>query len=165
MSTPRLMSTTEILTLLANQPEQIGALSADVAQGVLATRPQPDEWSALENLRHLYACEVVWGKRITDMLDQDHPSLRALNPMTWLARTDLSGHTFGSLLEVYCTHRTGLLERLRELPGEDWGRSATFTGGGRPRMLSVHTEADAIARHERTHIRTVRRTLAATVQH
>ncbi len=155
MAKDQLLEIDAILELLERQPVALANLAHACSEGALAAHPVPGQWSILENLHHLFACEVVWGKRITDMLDQDHPTLRANHPMAWLASQDLTGESYGTLVSRFSDHRAALLARLVAIPIPDWQRGATFTGGGKPREYTVHTEADALARHERAHVKTM----------
>lgn len=156
MARVNLLAPVEILDLLERQPSEIRQITAALSEEQLHSG-RDGQWSIRANLEHLYACEVVWGKRIDDMLTLDHPTLRALHPMTWLAEQDLVVETFASLLGRFSEHRTGLLRRLSRIPESDWQRGATFTGGGKPRQYTVHTEADALTRHERAHVKTIQR--------
>ena len=53
------------------------------------------------------------------------------------------------------------MSRLRPLIPEDWLRTATITGAGRPLQGSVLSYADRLARHERPHLKQVQRTAHA----
>jgi hypothetical protein len=91
------------------------------------------------------------------MLAEDHPTMRAVNPRTWLAQTDYRELPFHRSLDAFAAQREGFLLTIAELSTEQWARAGTFTGGGRRRQYSVHSEADGLARHERSHIRQIER--------
>ena len=101
MGSVKIMPPVEILQLLRLNPDILAELAIGIPSDLLGFRPEPDEWSVLENLMHIYSCEVVWGKRITDMINDDHPTLHALNPVTWQKRNDLSGYQFWSLFSKF----------------------------------------------------------------
>ena len=88
------LTTGQILTMLAETPPRIAALAAGLAPVQLRTKPNPDEWSANDVLAHLRACADMWGNCIVAILTQDMPTLRAVNPRTWikngLSRTEIS---------------------------------------------------------------------------
>ena len=82
------LSIEQILSMLAAAPPRLAALTADVAPALLQTRPGPEEWSATEVLAHMRACADMWGNAIMAMLAEDHPTLRAVNPRTWIKQTE-----------------------------------------------------------------------------
>ena len=151
----RIIPHDEIIALLQNSPVVLTEMVAGVPPDLLSLRPEPDEWSVLENVHHMYACEVVWGQRIYDMLEQDHPTLLAVNPKLWQRQNPVGEESFGILFGRFTTHRLTLLETLQALSLDQWNRRATFRGGGKPREYSVHGQADALARHERAHVKTI----------
>src|SRR5487761_1341461 len=57
------LTTEQVLTLLAETPARIAALTADLAPAQLHTPPNHDEWSANDVLAHLRACADVWGNQ------------------------------------------------------------------------------------------------------
>lgn len=147
-----------ILQILADGPTRIEAATSQISAVFLAQPPDPGEWSLLEILAHLKACQDVWGdNRVVRMLREDGPTIRAINPNTWLVRTDYRGRSFANLLGEFASQRTAFLAVLDALPPQGWLRSGSVVGAGRTRVISVHREADALARHERTHVRQLER--------
>ena len=57
-------------------------------QPVCKPGPIPRGWSATEILAHLRSCADVWGDCIAAILAEDRPTLRAINPTTWIDRTN-----------------------------------------------------------------------------
>ena len=143
------------LNLLAATPVRIAALTNGCSAAMLQSAPQPDEWSARDVLAHLRACSDMWGKYINLILNQDHPTFKAVNPTTWIKQTDYPEQEFQASLQAFTSQRNSLLAVLTPLPPEAWTRTATVTGAGRPRERSVHTYAQWLANHERTHIRQI----------
>ena len=144
----------QILTLLTESPPRIAALTAGLAPPRLRAAPN-DEWSANDVLAHLRACADVWGGSIVTMVREDHPTIRAINPRTWIRDTDYLDRAFRPSLRAYTRQRTELLALLEPLSPEDWERGGTFTGAGKPIERTVLSEADAIARHERLHVKQI----------
>jgi hypothetical protein len=67
----------QVLTMLAEAPRRIAALTADLEPAQLHTSPNPNEWSANDVLAHLRACNEVWGGYyIMTILAQDKPRSR-----------------------------------------------------------------------------------------
>src|SRR5260221_1808274 len=115
----------ELLTLLAETPQRLDALTADLAPAQLHTAAYHDEWSANAVLAHLRSCADVWGNCIAAIIDQDKPTLRAIDPRTWIKGTDYLDLEFQPSLRAFATQRADLLAVLKSLPPEGWSRSAT----------------------------------------
>ena len=105
----------QVLTLLAATPPRIAALTAGLPPAHVQTRPTPEEWSANEVLAHLRACADVWGGCIAAMLAQDTPTLRAVDPRTWIRQTDYPEQEFQPSLHAFAMQRTELLAVLEPL--------------------------------------------------
>lgn len=151
----------QILSILEETPPRLAAVTRGVTEEELHSAPEPGEWSVNENLAHLRACADVWGDAIETILVSDRPTLRAVNPTTWIKSTDYPKLAFAPSLGAFKNQRSSLLALLQELPGADWSRSATVVGGGSPLELTVHSYANRLARHERSHWRQVAKTLNA----
>ncbi len=78
----RSLTNEQVLTLLAETPLRIAALTAGLTPAQLHTTPNHDGWSANDVLAHLRACADVWGNCIVTMIAEDTPTLRAVNPRT-----------------------------------------------------------------------------------
>jgi hypothetical protein len=125
-----LLSHDEIVRLLADGPDRIYAAANFFPDDELAQRPAPDEWSPNEILAHLRCCQDVWGDvRVVRMLAEDRPTMRAVNPRTWLAQTDYPQLPFHASLEAFSSQRGRFVTILSDLSPEQWTRSGTFTGG------------------------------------
>ncbi len=91
------------------------------------------------------------------MLAEDHPTLRAVNPTTWIKRTDYPELEFPPSLHAFVTQRADLLAVLEPLPPAGWARAATVTGAGRVLQRTVLSYAAWLARHERPHLKQIAR--------
>ena len=89
------------------------------------------------------------------ILAVDHPTFRAVNPLTWIKKTDYLGLEFKPSLRVFTKQRADLLALLRPLPQRDWSRGATVTGAGAALERTVFFYAAWVARHERPHVKQV----------
>jgi hypothetical protein len=147
----------QVLTLLAETPPRIAAVTAGLAPAQLHTTPSHDGWSANDVLAHLRACADVWGKCIAAMIAEDTPTLRAINPVTWIKKTDYLELEFRPSLRSFTTQRADLLAVLEPLPREGWSRAATVTGAGKVLEWTVLIYAQRLARHERQHVKQVER--------
>ena len=155
------LTSAQVLTLLAATPPNLTALTTGLAPVRLRTAPSPDEWSANEVLAHLRACADVWGGCITAMLAEDRPTLRAINPRTWIKRTDYLDLDFQPSLGAFVTQRAELLAVLNPLPPEGWVRAATVTGAGKVLERTVLGYAQWLAHHERPHVKQIERIVTA----
>lgn len=154
------MATKELddaLRVLVATPRTLDALSADLTSAQLRRPPAEGEWSANDVLAHLRSCADVWGGCIATMLAEDEPTLRAVNPRTWIERTDYPDLDFGLSLRAFTAQRTDLLRVLESLSDDDWARSATVTGAGKPLRRTVWSYTAWLASHERPHVRQIER--------
>jgi len=156
-------SIAHILTLLAAGPAHIAGCTGDLSETQLHSAPGAGEWSANEVLAHLRACADVWGNAIQTMLDQERPTIRAINPRTWIKSTDYPVQEFRPSLRAFTVQRAGLLAVLESLKQGDWSRSAIITGAGKPLERTVQYYAAWMATHERPHLKQIEQ-IAGTLQ-
>jgi hypothetical protein len=159
-----LLTAEQALTMLAATPVRIAGLTAGLTPAQLQTPPQPDEWSANDVLAHLRACADVRGGTILTMIAQDAPTLRAINPRTWIKQTDYLEQDFQPSLHAFTQQRADLLAALQSLPPDGWSRMATMTGAGRPLKRTVLFYAGWLVIHERPHIKQIARIVATILK-
>ncbi len=146
----------EILAILQETPLRLAILSAGLSSAQLRTAPEPGEWTASEVLAHLRACSDVWGDNyIMTILTQDAPTIKAVNPRSWIKNTDYPEQDFRGSLALFTRQREKLLAALEQLGPDDWLRTATLIGAGKPLQQTLISHADGLARHERTHLRQI----------
>lgn len=151
------MTSGQALTLLAETPIRLGALTGGLEPALLRAAPAPGEWSANDVLAHLRACADVWGGAIAAILSEDHPTVRAVNPRAWVAQTDYPDLAFRPSLDAFAAQRAELLALLEPLPPAGWERSATVIGAGKPLERTVLFYARWLAGHERPHVKQIAR--------
>ncbi|HSF83170.1 MAG TPA: DinB family protein [Anaerolineales bacterium] len=147
----------QILSMLAATPSRLAALTEGLPPAKLLASPEPPEWSARDVLAHLRACSDMWGKYILEILSEDMPTIKAVNPTTWIKKTDYREQGFLPSLQAFTSQRADLLAVLKPLAPEAWSRTATVTGAGKPRERTVYTYAQWLANHERSHLKQVER--------
>lgn len=145
------------LSMLAAAPERIAQLTEGLSPEQLRAAPAPGKWSPNDVLAHLRACADVWGGCIARILAEDHPTIRAIDPRTWMASTDYPNLAFADSLHAYTVQRADLMATLEPLTDEQWARLATMTGSGRPIDRTVLSFARRLAIHERPHIKQIGR--------
>ena len=153
----RSLTIEQILTLLAETPPRMAALTAGLEPAQLHTAPNPGEWSANDVLAHLRACADMWGNCIAAIIAEDTPTIRAVNPRTWIKKTDYLELEFQPSLRSFAKQRTALLKVLEPLKPKDWSRTAAVTGAGKPLVRTVYTYAEWLASHERPHVKQIER--------
>ena len=152
----------KILAILKETPPRLAKLTAGLAPAQLHTSASAGEWSVNEVLAHLRACADVWGGYyIMTILSQDKPTIKARNPRKWIENTDYLEQEFQSSLRAFAKQRESLLTVLEPLPLKDWARTNTLIGAGKPLQQTLLSHADGLARHERTHLKQIERTLSA----
>jgi hypothetical protein len=157
----RSLTIEQVLTLLAETPRRLEELTADLAPAQLRSAPNDDEWSANEVLAHLRACADVWGGCIATIITEERPTLRAVNPRTWIHQTDYRELEFQPSLCAFAAQRAALLAVLEPLPPDGWSRTATVTGAGKPLERTVFFYARWLAEHERPHVKQIARLVKA----
>ena len=147
----------QTLTMLAATPSRLADLADGLPPAQLLAPPEPGEWSARDVLAHMRACSDMWGKYIAVILSEDRPTFKAVNPTTWIKKTDYREQGFRPSLQAFTAQRAGLLAVLEPLAPEAWSRMATVTGAGKPRERTVYTYAQWLANHERSHVKQIER--------
>lgn len=110
-------------------------------------------------LAHIRACCDVWGGNIDRILAERHASFPGMNPRTWVARTDYPEWPFAAAFAAFSARRHELLRTLERLTPDEWERSAAVISYGQANERTVRSYASKLAKHERTHVRQIERTL------
>jgi hypothetical protein len=147
----------QVLSVLGQTPQRIGTLTGGLTSAQLLAVPGRDEWSANEVLGHLRACADVWGGCIMTIVSHEAPTLRAVNPRTWIKTTDYLDQAFRPSLGAFTAQRAMLMGTLEPLTSDGWARSARVTGAGTVLELTALDYGQRMARHERSHIRQIER--------
>jgi uncharacterized damage-inducible protein DinB len=158
-----MLSRDEIVQILSRTPERLHELGRRFSPEQLRRGPDEGEWSLNDVLAHLRACADVWEAAIERMLTEDHPTIRAINPRSWIESTDYPDRPFAESRSRFIAQRQAFLQRLERLSDDDWNRSATVTGAGAPLERTVWAYLNRFARHERQHdlqLRSIAVTLA-----
>ena len=154
----------QVLALLEETPTLIAAATKGLTEAQLQRSPERGEWSANEVLAHVRACADVRGEPIRTIVAQDHPTFRAVNPLTWIKKTDYLELEFRPSFKAFAKQRADLLALLELLPRRGWSRGATVTGAGAPLERTVLFYAEWVARHERPHVKQIERIVSALTE-
>jgi hypothetical protein len=147
----------QVLMQLKEQPEVIAALTAGLPRARLHRPSSRSDWSVNDVLAHLRSCADMWGSYMAMIIAEDRPTIRAMNPTTWIKSTNYPELEFAPSFRAFAKQRAELLALLRPLPEAAWSRSATVTGAGRPRERTVLEYARWLANHERSHLKHISR--------
>jgi hypothetical protein len=158
------MTVPQVLEQLRTTPLRLREITTGVPPETLRTPPGPDEWSASDVLAHLRACSDKWGECATRIVQEDHPQLRATNPVVWITKTNYPDLEFGPSLRAFVRQRKALLAVLDQLEDEDWLRTGTLVGAGKPVDLTAHSYAERLARHERSHVKQIAKAVSALTE-
>lgn len=150
----------KILTILKETPTRLKKMTTGLKSAQLHAVPTAGEWSANQVLAHLRACNEVWGGYyIMTILAQDNPTIKAINPRTWIKNTDYLEQDFQSSLRAFTKQRKKLLTVLEPLSAKEWMRTNVLIGAGKPLQQTLISHADGLARHERAHLKQIEQTL------
>ena len=147
----------QVLTLLHATPRRIAELTAGMTPAELRKAPTRGEWSVNDVLAHLRSCADARGEFTRAILAADRPTLRAIDPRTWIEQTDYPDLEFAPSFRSFRRQRLRLLGLLTSLPQASWSRTAIVTGGGPARERTVLFYAQWLARHERPHVKQIAR--------
>jgi DinB family protein len=89
------------------------------------------------------------------------PALRAVNPLTWIEKTDYRSQDFARSLRSFASQRVELLDALRPTPRADWLRTVTVTGAGAPLKRHALFYGRWMAGHERAHLKQIAKMVSA----
>jgi hypothetical protein len=153
----------QILTLLGAPPARIAEFTVGLTEAQLRAAPNPGEWSVNEVLAHLRSCADIWGNCIVTIINQDTPTIRAVNPRTWIKSTNYLDQKFQPSLQAFTVQRAELLAVLEPLQPKIWLRSAEVTGAGKVLERTVQSYAEWMATHERPHLKQIKR-IASTIR-
>ena len=138
----------EVLELAEATPRRLAASRAGLDDARLSQSPAPDEWSALEILNHLRACEEVWRHSIHAMLAHESPRLGEIHPRMWIKTANpYTTQTFTRGLQVFTLRREALLITLRTLAPADWGRDCVIDR----KPHTVYSHVRRMVQHEQVH--------------
>jgi hypothetical protein len=135
------------LSLLAETPLRIGALTDGVDDSVLRVRNDQRSWSVNDILAHLRSCADLWTHSIYAMLAEHQPVFSDIDERKWAKVTGYAEVSFNESFQAFSLQRENLLRVLKALPFEAWERSAIIF----ERKHTVFTQARRMAKHELEH--------------
>lgn len=138
----------EHIALAEATPRRIHAATAALDEARLRQPPAPEEWSPLQILNHLRACEEVWMHSVQAMLAFDNPNLKEIHPRQWIKTANpYTAQSFADSLRVFTLRREALLITLKSLTLADWAREGRIDR----QTYSVYSQVRRMVLHENTH--------------
>jgi hypothetical protein len=135
---------------LAHGAEIVRALTAGISQQEAQVKPDPEAWSTLEVLCHLYDEEREdFRYHLDAILNRPEESWPPYDPQAWVTERGYNQRNFAEMVNNFLTEREQSLKWLKSLSAPNWEARHTegkysFTAG---EMFSAWVE------HDNLHIR------------
>jgi hypothetical protein len=115
---------------LVNSTEMIMGLLADISQDEAQIKPNPESWSILEVISHLYDEEREDFREHLDFIlyrqnDEWHP----IDPEGWVTERKYNEKNFAEMQEKFFSERKNSLEWLQGLSDANWETTYTSQFG------------------------------------
>lgn len=137
-----------LLNLAAATSRRLTAVTMGLSEGQLSQSLTSGEWSVLEILNHLRACEEVWMHSVMAMLAHDTPNLKEIHPREWIKQHNpYTSLSFSNSLRQFVLQREALLIVLKSLSIVDWERGARIDG----KVHTVYSQVRRMVLHEEQH--------------
>ncbi|MDQ6859005.1 MAG: DinB family protein [Chloroflexota bacterium] len=133
-----------LIPALAGFPDQVASICRDLTD----ERAEAGEWPARAILSHLVGAQDLLGARAVRTLEEDEPELRSVPPTEVVAAAG-RGPGFVELSRQLRSKRAALLDRVRALSPDQWGRIGHHGEWG---PITVQQQLSYIARHEQSHL-------------
>ena len=115
---------------LASGAQVIPALLAGVTPDEARYKPDPDTWSILEVLCHLYDEEREdFRQRLDLMLHRPAEPWPPIHPGAWVTERGYNARDFAAMLDQWRAERARSLDWLAGLTAPDWDREVTWPFG------------------------------------
>ena len=115
---------------LVNSTEMIVALLADISQDEAQIKPNPEAWSILEVVCHLYDEEREdFREHLDFILYRQNEEWHRIDPEGWVTERKYNEQNFTEMQEKFLTERQKSLDWLQEISGADWDTTYTSQFG------------------------------------
>ena len=127
----------QLLERFRRGPEVLATATTGVAGAQLDFIPEPGKWSIRQIVCHLADAELVASTHFRWVIAEDNPTLLAYNQEAWALRLNYSSRRFSQALESFRRTRAENYELLKNLPEEEFSRSATHAEAGPVTLLDL----------------------------
>ena len=153
----RALTSDEILEILRTTVPRLEVITGGVPQGALYAVTGYG-WSVNDQLAHLRSCQDVLGGNMLRIVREDRPAWKGNAPTS--KQAEYFEWKFPRAFEAFREQRAELLEVLARLRPGAWGRTATVSvPPNKVYEYSVLYYGGWLARHERTHVKHMKRVL------
>jgi len=143
------------LAALEAAPELVWSLVRRLNDDQLARQPKPGEWSIREVLVHLLMAQELLAGRVTKMLAEDNPSLKAAS--SWNL-DELAETSARALYDSFRDSREKTVAALRAAAPLGWWRTGEHEEFA---TVTVLQQASYFAKHDHNHLTQIRQVLKA----
>ncbi len=135
-----------LLEALAETPNRLRRLLADVPHEKTCERPDEGRWSVCETLAHLCAVEPPYRARLARIVLEDNPFVTAIGRITG----DYDPATpVVILLDTFARLREDTVAFLRQLPPEARARPAVHAELG---PITLRSQVESLLAHDQEHL-------------
>ncbi|MEM9681416.1 MAG: DinB family protein [Bacteroidota bacterium] len=155
------MTVEDIISRLEHNKAIFESLLSHVSKDQISWRPQPEKWSLLEIVCHIYDEEREdFRARVKNTLSQT--KIVPIDPEDWVTSRRYSEHDYDEKLQAFLQEREQSVTWLRQLENPDWERYHDHNTFGRmtARLFLVNWLA-----HDYLHIRQINRYHYLYLQH
>lgn len=115
---------------LQNSTDMIRALLFGISQEDAAIRPEPDAWSVLEVVCHLYDLEREdFREHLDFILHRQQEEYHAIDPQSWVRERHYNEQDFAAMQENFFAERKQSLQWLTTLSNANWETTYTSKYG------------------------------------
>lgn len=106
---------------LENSTEMIRALLAGVTQEEAQIKPNPESWSILEVVCHLYDEEREdFREHLDFILHRQNEEWHQIDPQAWVTERNYNEQNFEEMQQKFFSERKQSLDWLMEMSNSDW---------------------------------------------
>ncbi len=145
----------QALESLEAVPDLLLPMIRRLSDDQVARQPRPGEWSIREVLVHLLMAQELLAGRVTRMLKEDHPSLKAMN--AWNLE-ELEQTSAREIFDHFRTSREKTVAELKAAAPTGWWRSGDHEEFA---TVTVLQQASYFAKHDHNHMTQIRQILKA----
>lgn len=140
---------------LEAMPGKVRGLVESLGEGERSWKPQPDEFSATENVCHLRDIEEEgYSVRIRRLMEETEPFLSDLDGARLALERDYNSQNMLDALERFAEARSVNVAAVRELPPEKLSRRGNFEGTG---AVTLGQLLLMMRQHDRSHLEELER--------
>ena len=135
---------------LQNSTEMIRALLSGLTQEEAQIKPNPEAWSILEVVCHLYDIEQEdFREHLDFILHRQDEEYHVIDPQGWVTERKYNQRSFVEMQEKFFLERKQSLEWLRDISDSDWETAYTSQYGS----ISAGEMFSCWVAHDNLHLR------------